>query len=49
MNKEDRIRTFLWFVKGVLNTKNKYKISNDVCIETIEEEIKEIESMKDEM
>ena len=47
MNKEERIRTFLWFVKGVLEAK-KYKVSNDILIRAIEEEIKEIESMKDE-
>jgi len=47
MNKEERIRTFLWFVKGVLSAK-EYKVSDDVLIRAIEEEIKEIESMKDE-
>ena len=47
MNKEDRIRTFYYFVQGVLEAK-KYKVSDDVLMRAIEEEIKEIESMKDE-
>ena len=47
MNKEDRIRTFLWFVKGVLDAK-KYRVSDDILIRAIEEEIKEIEGMQNE-
>jgi len=47
MNKEDRIRLFYYFVKGVLSAK-EYKVSDDVLMRAIEEEIKEIESMKNE-
>lgn len=45
LTKEERIRYFYFFCKGVLD--NKSKIPDDHLFKVIQKEIKEIEEMKD--